>query len=847
MADITPLILEVKLKQEQAEAEIKALQTSLNNLGKSAATQSKLFSQLGTAIKVGFTAALAGAGVVMTQAVKAASDLNETTTAVDAVFGQASTQLKEYAKTASSTMGQSQTQFLGAAKTFGVFGKAAGLASEANVKFSTDLTKLASDLASFNNTSVDDAIQALGAGLRGESEPLRRFGVLLDDATLKARAMEMKIYSGSGALSQQQRVLAAQAEILKQTSLQQGDFIKTSDGLANSQRTLSATWEDAMATLGEGLTPVVADFVQQLVPLVKEYVPKLAEAIKKLPLKEWATGLFQVLEFVVKNAEAIKNWVGVVATAVAAWKAYTIAVEIAKAAQILFNAALATSPIGLTMIALGLLAGAYIFLKDKTDDSTKGLQDWQTAAVNANKVPIADEIYTTLTGKKTTAQQIAEQYKKQNANIRSRTIASNYGVGAAGAVIGKADVVITKKEADPLDKNGNGIPDALEGGGGGGGGGDNKKKTITENKTVKAYLAKTRESIRAAKDRYSDAVNAANDANLAAIANAERAYADEVDRVTRIRDDAITKMNALIDIVNQSMNRLRDAFAKATEVSIVDIFKGLKEQGEASADGLISAMKAKLTAAKELAANAAKLYSAGFSQTFIEQVVAAGPNVGNELAKSILDAAPESQKELQDLFGQTETLSGTGMDKLSQTIYQKSGLATDALKQLYTDTEKGLTTSLGAQQKIFVDMQATIQKDFNSGMVTAKKTMDDAILAANNALNQALIDAANALNDQLDRIEAEMNAKLLSMKSKLAGAGQDIANTRNGLNQNYVAVPAKNYTASELKAMDAAEAKQKANKSVSVSITNNITEPGASAYEISGLTLDAIKYGVGML
>lgn len=224
-------------------------------------------------------------------AVTAASDLNEVGAAVDQVFGSAAGTMKQYATTASSTMGQSQTQFLNAAKTFGIFGKAAGLAGEQNASFSTEFVKLATDLASFNNTSVDTAINALGAGLRGESEPLRQFGVLLDDATLKARATEMGIYNGSGALSQQQRVLAAHAEILAQTNTQQGDFARTSDGLANSQRTLEATFADMKATVGQSLAPAFAQLSQALVPVVQQLGPVLSTVVAALmPLITALTG-----------------------------------------------------------------------------------------------------------------------------------------------------------------------------------------------------------------------------------------------------------------------------------------------------------------------------------------------------------------------------------------------------------------------------------------------------------------------------------------------------------------------------------------------------------------------------
>jgi hypothetical protein len=222
------------------------------------------------------TAALAGISYAAFQVGKdsviAASRFTEVGAAVDQVFGDASKQLEDFAKTAPKALGQTRTQFLEAVKTFGIFGKAANLAGEDNAAFSKQLAILASDLASFNDTSIDEAITAIGAGLRGESEPLRRFGVLLDDATLKARAMEMGIYDGNGALTAQQKVLSAQAEILAQTTTQQGDFARTQDGLANSARTLTAVWGDLQIAIGQALMPAV----QEIIPILIETVDAMA-------------------------------------------------------------------------------------------------------------------------------------------------------------------------------------------------------------------------------------------------------------------------------------------------------------------------------------------------------------------------------------------------------------------------------------------------------------------------------------------------------------------------------------------------------------------------------------------
>lgn len=214
-------------------------------------------------------------------AVDQASDLNEAGTALSAVFGDAVGTIDTFAKGGAGALGQTELAVKNAAQTFGVYGKAAGLASDANAAFSTDLVGLSTDLASFYNADPSEVVEALGAGLRGEAEPLRRFGILLDDATLKAKAMELGIYDGNGSLTQQQKILASQAAIMEQSSIAQGDFAKTSAGLANQQRILSATWTNFAGVVGTVFLPYVTQAVTALNNLAGPVLDRLAGGLEK--------------------------------------------------------------------------------------------------------------------------------------------------------------------------------------------------------------------------------------------------------------------------------------------------------------------------------------------------------------------------------------------------------------------------------------------------------------------------------------------------------------------------------------------------------------------------------------
>jgi hypothetical protein len=199
------------------------------------------------------------------QTIDAASDLNETVSKSQQIFGTASKSVEQFASNSAKQFGMSKKTAIDAAASFGAFGKAAGLTGEDLGTFSTDLVALSADLASFGNTTPEEAALALGAALRGEAEPIRKFGVLLDEATLKQEALAMGIITNTkSALTPQQKVLAANAAILKQTADAQGDFARTSDGAANQQRIMSATLEDVQAKLGEKLLPAFQQGIQTL-------------------------------------------------------------------------------------------------------------------------------------------------------------------------------------------------------------------------------------------------------------------------------------------------------------------------------------------------------------------------------------------------------------------------------------------------------------------------------------------------------------------------------------------------------------------------------------------------------
>lgn len=208
-------------------------------------------------------------------AINAASDLNEEVSKSQVVFGESAAGVEEFANRADVALGQSKQQALAAAGAFGNMFRTIGLAEEESATMSTTMVQLASDMASFNNQDPSDMLERLRSGLAGEAEPLRQYGVLLSEARVKQYAWANGIAASGVELTESQKVVARYGVILQDTTLQQGDFARTSEGLANTQRKNAAIWENSLARIGQTLLPLATS----LATFAGEVLPDVADAI----------------------------------------------------------------------------------------------------------------------------------------------------------------------------------------------------------------------------------------------------------------------------------------------------------------------------------------------------------------------------------------------------------------------------------------------------------------------------------------------------------------------------------------------------------------------------------------
>lgn len=740
---------------------------------------------LGKVVGGVLTAAVVGGGALMTTALNAASAFYAEFEGVNQIFLEGADSVQRFAETAAQSIGVSETEALRSAKAFGAFATSAGLSGQAAADFSVDLLKAAGDLASFNDVPVEQALQALQSGLAGQTEPLRNFQIFIDDTTLKAYAMEQGLGDVYDSMDQNEKTILRQAAIMDQLGVRQGDFVNYADTFGNAIKTIQATFQDLGTEIGLALMPSI----EALVVTFRDSLGQIQDPTTSLG-ESWAE--------LIGTFEAFGD---TFATVFGRIDAAAVLEGILDVVQMLVNGMSQLIYVGgdvadiLSKIFTGDFEGAWKSASSfftRYNSFVDGL--YQKADDNVNKA-LGDRL--------NRQQKELADAMRGTATITTPLAGLTGRAGGIGGATGPTQAELREQVRGYMADAKEAIADARK----------EYQKLVDEAREDYADTLADIES------DYADNVAKANDAYIKRVADITKRYNNAVAEATKRRDEslatALQDYNAAVadinadfaqrqaDIIQQSMSRLTDAFRSVVATNVADIFDS--DQIAGSIDGTIEMMREKLMASRQLMANAAALSAAGFSQTFIEQVVSAGTDVGNEMATAILNATPEQRAEMQALFGEIENTANNGMDDLAQSLYEKNGLATQELRELYAQTEQELADTLLRQKEMydqevirieteFTESIAEAQRVMNEALVQAQAELDealvnaearrqDAILQADEDLRDALVRANERFLEDIERIEEVFNDRIEKMKGKVGGLTREIGNLQSALDR----------------------------------------------------------------
>lgn len=256
----------------------KDLEAALSSAEKKLAGFSSKMKDIGQSLSLRLTAPLALAGGA---AIKLASDFEESLNKVNVAFKDSSKDVQAFAKTTLKSFGIAEGTALDMAALFGDMSTSMGLSTSQAAKLSTSMVGLAGDLASFKNMNIEEVTTALNGVFTGETESLKRLGIVMTEVNLKQFAMEKGIKKNLDQMTQSEKVLLRYQYVMKNTANAQGDFERTGGGAANQMRAFSEGLKQLGVLFGQVVLPAVTKIIHQF-NLILGYLRDLSPAAKTL-------------------------------------------------------------------------------------------------------------------------------------------------------------------------------------------------------------------------------------------------------------------------------------------------------------------------------------------------------------------------------------------------------------------------------------------------------------------------------------------------------------------------------------------------------------------------------------
>jgi len=256
-------IIRVLLKgdSKQLQDALKKAESSLNKL-------SPKLKSVGSSMTKFVTLPLAGAGAA---AIKFASSMEESMNKVEVSFGKSSEEVKAFAQNSLESFGIAESTALDMAATFGDMSTAMGVSRSDAASLSTSLVGLAGDLASFKDINIEEVTTALSGVFTGETESLKRLGVVMTEANLKQFALSQGITKNLKDFSQAEKVLLRYQFVMNATSNAHGDFARTGDSAANQTRQFTQGLKELGADLGNIILPFFTKLVTKANEVIRQF------------------------------------------------------------------------------------------------------------------------------------------------------------------------------------------------------------------------------------------------------------------------------------------------------------------------------------------------------------------------------------------------------------------------------------------------------------------------------------------------------------------------------------------------------------------------------------------------
>ena len=247
-------IVKTEQSLKSLEKQAKAVNIPLEKIGST-------MSSAGKTLTIGVTAPVIAAGAAI---YKYSSDLTEAENKTKEVFKNMSGDVLTWSETSLDKMGMARSTALDAVSLYGGMATAMGLTRKKATDMSKSLTELSVDLASFHNTSLDQASTALKSIFTGETETLKNYGIVMTEANLKAYALSQGIKTNYTEMTQAEKVQLRYNFVLNASKDAIGDYERNCGEAASQMKKLPEALKELATSFKDNVEPTVTPMIQHL-------------------------------------------------------------------------------------------------------------------------------------------------------------------------------------------------------------------------------------------------------------------------------------------------------------------------------------------------------------------------------------------------------------------------------------------------------------------------------------------------------------------------------------------------------------------------------------------------------
>ena len=795
---IPPVLVELQLETAKIKSQMESVNKNFSDFGDTVKKQTSFLSN--------FKAAAAGvfAGNVMTQGLQMVKGAIQGAVAEAQAYEKATAQLNAGIKSTGNLAGlsveglQAQAaalESLSAQDEIAIMKNQALLQTFTNVR---NVTGEGNDI--FNQATL--AMLNMGAKMGDNAGSAMQLGKALNDPLMGMNALRRVGVVFTEQQKESIRAMVASGDIMGAQKIILQELEVEFGGAA-------AAAGDTFAGAVFRAKDKVADFARNLITNLQPILLTIGKTIGDL----WSKYLTPLFKIINDNKEALLAFVAVLGAAFVAFKVYNAILIISKTVQAAYavaqvlmkggqlasiastnglaasmlrlNAIMAANPIGLIVAAIALLAAGFVIAWNHSETFrkvviaiAKGVITYIAFMIRAWG-GLIEIILKVVTGPLRLFLGVLSKLPMVGGAAQSGLDLINKGIEGVGNF---ADTVAGKLEGfkDTLD----GLADKkikLPGFGGADTAGDTGEGadapggglTAAEIAAAKAKAKERAKLLKAANedvaktyDKMNEVIDAARKKSVEIesdyfkeVAKINKQYADKELAIKADYENKAIELEVAADkkrasIIQKSRDLLTNAFQSGTKLDLAKMF----EDSDKSGAGLVAKLKEKYAAIAKLQQAAGALASAGFTQTFIQDIVSQGPEAGNAMAQAILSSTPESISEMQNLYMGIEDVSKNGLDALAEQMSTSTSFATQELVDEYEQVGIELKNALAKNTTDLADALSNNQKE-----------LQDALLAAQTAYNEAIDSLEKDTKDKLASLQEELRQTAETIR-QLSGA-----------------------------------------------------------------------------